>query len=980
MVINPLKPLIYRIFAGAIFITLSWVAPVEFNSAGYDPARLLFSGARPAAASHQAAEQPQWPHEGSDLTPDPAVVFGRLPNGFRYILMGNNTPKDRLSMHLVVLAGSLHETDDQQGLAHYLEHMLFNGTTHFAPGELVKYFQSIGMNFGPDANAYTTFDKTVYDLLLPDNTAHSLENGLVVMQDYARGALLIPAEVERERNIVLSEKQTRDSASYRTYMASMKFSFQDTRISKRFPIGVEKVLKSADHGLLKDFYDAWYRPETMILVMVGAFDHKTAVSLIKEKFSGLIARAPPKPAPDIGQFAHQKVKPFYHFEKEAENTTIGIEVLRRVESIPDSLALQKKFLLWRLAERMIQNRLTFIAKKPETPITSGTIDSGFFLHQVQYASISAESRPENWEKALLLIEQSLRKALEHGFAASELARVKKEHQAELDIQIAKAATRDSRELAREIIDTVTQDRILLSPRQKKELFSPLLNHLTLKEVHDVFKEIWAPQHRLVTLTGNAQLSDPEKSAGQMIESAFHASQNIPVSEPEEKIAKEFPYLPEPPAAGNILQTENIADLGIVRVKFENGVHLNLRKSDFKKNEVLVNLIFGRGSSEQPKDLPGLAELSTAVVNESGLGALKKDELERAMAGKNTELTFQIKRGYFALKGSTVSGQIPLLFQLLYTYLKDPAYRPEAYAFSMEQFAQRYLKLSHSPDGAILLQGQRFFAGGDDRFGLPDFEKFKKLTLEDVRSFVDGPLRNAPIEISIAGDFDTAQVIEIAGKYLGSLDRQARLPEQKRHERPEFPAGRSLNVAVDTKIPKGLVIVAYPTDDFWDIGRTRRLSVLGDILSERLRVRIREALGLAYATYAYNRSSRVYPGFGSLRAMVHVDPPKAERVVGEIQRVVSGLVETGITLDELQRSLIPAARSIKDMVRTNEYWLDRVLTDVYRYPRQLEWARTLAADYAAITAGELDRLAKKYLDPKQAATVISRPKITPGPGK
>ena len=272
--------------------------------------------------------------------PDPSLIFGDFPNGFRYVLRENHTPKNRVSMHLVIHAGSINEADDQQGLAHFLEHMLFNGSTHFKPGELVKYFQRIGMSFGPDANAHTGFEETVYDLLLPDGSIKSLKEGLLDVQDYAEGALLLQSEIDKERRIVLAEKRTRDSASYRTFVSAMKFKFPEAKLSKRFPIGINHVLETANQKEFKHFYDTWYRPEKMTLVLVGDFEAETAASLIEEYFSSLSARAPPEKEADIGKIYHQGIKPFYHHEEESGNTSVSIEVLQKVLKTPDSVSFQ----------------------------------------------------------------------------------------------------------------------------------------------------------------------------------------------------------------------------------------------------------------------------------------------------------------------------------------------------------------------------------------------------------------------------------------------------------------------------------------------------------------------------------------------------------------------------------------------------------------------------------------------------------------
>ncbi|MBF0469624.1 MAG: insulinase family protein, partial [Desulfamplus sp.] len=256
----------------------------------------------------------------AELVPDPALVQGVLPNGMRYMLFKNATPKDRVSMHLNIQSGSMHEREDQQGVAHYLEHMLFNGSTHFKPGELIEYFQSIGMMFGADANAQTGFFETIYDIFLPSGDKAALEKGLLVIQDYAEGALLLDSEVERERGVILAEMRERDSVSLRTFKASLEFELPGSLISKRLPIGVEKVIRSVNRELLRDYYDTWYRPDNMVIVMVGDFDVEMAAGLIQERFSLMQPRAPAAEQPLNTWESHAPEEVFYHYEPEAGRT------------------------------------------------------------------------------------------------------------------------------------------------------------------------------------------------------------------------------------------------------------------------------------------------------------------------------------------------------------------------------------------------------------------------------------------------------------------------------------------------------------------------------------------------------------------------------------------------------------------------------------------------------------------------------------
>ncbi|OEU67838.1 MAG: hypothetical protein BBJ57_13390 [Desulfobacterales bacterium PC51MH44] len=916
----------------------------------------------------------QWPREKSDLLPDPAIVFGKLPNGFRFVLMENQKPKDRVSIHLNIRAGSLHEFDNQQGLAHFLEHMLFNGSEHFKPGELVKYFQSIGMQFGPDANAHTGFNKTVFDLLLPDGSRESLEKGLVVINDYAEGALLLQSEIDRERRVVLAEKRTRDSASYRTYVSTMKFEFPEARISKRLPIGKEDVLKNVNRERFKDFYDSWYRPEKMILIMVGDFDAKLAAALVEAKFASLLPRGPPRPDPDLGEINHQGIKPFYHFEKETGNTTVSIEVLTKVLPKPDSFAFQSSLLKKNIANRIVKNRLDALVSKVNTPFTSASISSGTFLQQIKYAEISAGCSPENWGKSLALIEQTLRKVLKYGFNKSELERVKKDLLSELDNAVKKASTRTSRNLARKILWSLNNDRVFMSPEQKKELFAPLIESLTLQDIHDTFREAWAPEHRLILATGNANLSDSNKDPEHQILAAYNKSNMVEVSRPIKKKVVTFPYLPEPKKEGRIVSRVEIPDIGIVQVDFKNGVRLNLKQTDFDANKVMLKLAFGLGRSTEPSYSSGLSVLSTKVLNESGLGTLEKNEIKRAMAGKKTNIVFSVGEDRFYFHGETVSSEVPLLFQLLYAHLLDPGFREDAFKLCMERFRQKYIKLDSSIEGAMVLSGRRFLAGGDTRFGLPPYEEFKQLTLDHVRSWIDTSLKTDDIEVSVVGDFDVDSVAKLASKYLGTLVLEPSAHLQQPSRFPQFPVGRSLQISVGTEIHKGLVVIAYPTEDLWDINRTRRLAILADIVSERLREKIREKLGSAYSTFAFNKPSRVYPGYGIFKAIVHVDPDEADIVVREVKQIISDLGENGATQDELSRAITPTLTSIKDMLRKNNYWLNTVLTGSKKYPQQLDWNRTIMKDYASITTEEVSKIARKYLDNSKAVTIIVKPKL------
>ncbi len=932
------------------------------------------------AASLMAAQseamvlpQPDWPHKKSDLPLDPDVVFGRLDNGFRYVLMRNQNPKNRVSMHLNIQAGSANEMDNQQGLAHFLEHMLFNGSEHFKPGELVKYFQSIGMQFGADANAHTGFFETVYDIFLPDGQEESFRKGLLVMQDYAKGALLLESETERERKVILAEKRQRDSASYRTFVSSLMFELPDARITRRLPIGKETVIQQATRADLKAYYDTWYRPETMILVAVGAFDIDMASALISDYFASFSSRSAEMPEIEFGDVQHKGVEVFHHHEAEAGSTTVTVEVLSKEPLRPDTLSLRKERIKKRLADQIVQNRLDARIGARKAPGTSASIGSGLFAKQIAYAMISAEGAPDEWKALLGFLEQQLRQALAFGFTASELERVKKDLISDLEQADSQKETRDSKTLAGHIIGALNSDHVILSPTDEKVLMVPFVASLTVDDMNRAFQKTWARNHRLIEVTGNADLSQEGiEPAAAILRSYLESVQKSILPWAENQDIR-FPYLSEPVGMGRIVKKTVHDDLGIVQVDYENGFRLNLKKTDYKDDEILATLSFGKGRFSEPPELAGLAELAIAVVNESGLGSLDRNDLEAALAGKQSQVVFGIDEAMFMLNGETIPEELPLLFQLLYAHIKDPGFREEAFNLVMSQFDNQYEEISHTLDGVMTLRGKRFLAGGDTRFGLPPHDAFKKLHLDEVRNWIEKALSSSDYELSVVGDFDIDTVIDLASRYFGTLPP----PEGTLHKRtggPVFPTGKRLRVEVDTKIPNGLVYVSYATDDIWDIHKTRRLNVLADVFSERMRVQIRGKLGEAYSPFAYNMASRIYDGFGVFNAIVEVIPARAQLVVDEIQKIAEDLSLSGISEDEIQRSLGPTLNSIKDMQQRNGYWLKTVLIGSKRNPEKIEWSRSIISDYAAITSEDLQTLSKRYLLNDRAAFIEAIPAV------
>ncbi|MBU4315742.1 MAG: insulinase family protein [Proteobacteria bacterium] len=936
---------------------------------------LLFLS-RPAVCSTEKVPESLvlWPHEQSDLAPDPQVLFGRLENGFRYVLLENRVPEHRVSAHLSIQAGSVYEEDHQQGMAHFLEHMAFSGSTHFAPGELVKYFQNIGMQFGHDANARTGFYDTVYDLLLPGGEATQLEEGLLILKDYAEGALLLPEQIERERKVVLAEMMTRDSASYRTFVSAIQFELPGMRITERMPIGKEEVLRSMDRSAIKTFYDAWYCPGNMILILVGDFHSKDAVQTIEKYFAGMVPRAKPGVILEPGSFSHKGIKAFHHYEKEEGSTTVSLEVARSWKPAPDSFAFNRDQMVQNLANRIIQYRLDEQVRKADAPFSEVSISSGIYHQVASYGEISADCHPEDWDKALSALEQVLRQALEFGFTPKELERAKKERLSEFDNDVKNISGRDSQHLARKINGSITGNRVFQSPVQRKDLFAQVVSLLTARDLEASLKKTWAPDHRLILVTGNALPGETKDRAEEKIQNAYAKSAAVTVIPPEDSKAVVFPYLPEPSEKGLIARKSHDPASGILQIDFENKVRLNMKNTEFKPNEALISLSFGRGRFSEPVDRSGLSALSAEVINESGLGSLSFEDLKKALAGKKTEVSFRVAEDCFVFDVLTVPDEIDLAFELLRTHVLDQAFEEGAYGLAVKRQHQQYGMLDHSVEGATELYGRRFFAGGDTRFGLPSKEEFDRLTLSHVKDWISPDLIRSPLEVSVAGNFDTEAVIQAASKRLGTLpERQGFAPGVERPD-PVFASGKTRKVSVDTQISKAMVVINYPTADLWDIKKTRRLSILAEILSEKIRQEIREKLGVAYSPNVMSRPSRVFKNYGTLRVTIETDPANVDQVLEEVRKIAKDLAEKGVSPEDLKRALDPMATLLKDMKRENGYWLRTVLMGSQRHPEQIAWSGDILEDYAAITPEEIWLLAKQFLDNGKAGIFIAQPKV------
>jgi len=918
---------------------------------------------------------PGFAHEASDLTPDPAAQFGTLPNGLRYIILPNAEPRDRVSLRLVVDAGSFMETESQRGLAHFLEHMAFKGSTHYPPGTLIEFFQRMGMGFGNDSNAYTSFDRTVYMLELPQNDEATLTEGLRIFADYAGGLLIEPDQLEPERGVIVAEERTRDTVSFRALVAEFNFVYADTLLPHRLPIGLMDVVRTAPREEFVDFYDTWYRPELMTVIVVGDVPVERIEPLLRSTFSPLTARTPARAQPDLGSInVFEGLRVRHHLEPEAVATSVAIQTVVPEPRQPDTAAQRLANLPRSIAIGIINRRLSTLAKEESAPFSGGSagVSSGYDLYRT--SSIRLTAKPGRWAESLAVAEQELRRALEHGFQASELREITAIFRNSLEQAVRTAATRRSGNLATALISSITNESVFTHPADNLALLGPALETITLEDCLAALREAWSAPGRYVWVSGNEVIEGDAEAA---ITAAYTTAQSVAVNPPDTIADEAFAYTDFGPA-GEVVHRAHVADLDITLVTFANGVRLNLKPTAFEAGRIRVNVRFGSGKLTEPANQRGLGWLAGNTFTAGGLGRHSSDDLRRILAGRNVGVGFSVGADFFALGGVTTRDDLLLQMQLLTAQLTDPGYRPEAMRQAQQGIAQTYRGFAHTPSGPLNLEVQNLLAGGDPRFGMPPLEEMQRRNLDEVRTWLAGDLAGSALEISLVGDLDVDATIKAVAQTLGALPARSSHPdltELRALNLPTTPFDQTYHVV--TEIPKGLVVLYWKTTDSRDVQLARRLGLLGSVLRDRLRVKIRNEIGGAYSPSAGNSASDAHPGFGWMQASVTVDPEQADQIREVVVQLAADLHRDGVTADELERAKLPQLTSIRESLRDNGYWLGSVVSRAQEKPEVLAWARTRLADVEAITTEELSALARTYLGADQAFRVTILPAASTG---
>lgn len=895
--------------------------------------------------------------EGSDFKPDPNALFGSMDNGFQYIIYPNAEPPGKFSVRLHISAGSLMEAEDQRGVAHFLEHMVFNGTKNFAPGELIPTVQRAGIAFGLHANAYTSFDETVYMLDLPKNDEDTMNLTFTVMRDFADGALLTEKEIDEERGVIISEKTSRDSIGYRMMLKQFDYLLPGSRLMQRVPIGDEEVIKTAPRERFVDFYTRYYTPKRMTFVVVGDFDAREMEKRVRETFISLQnpenpGNNPPKDIPPTGFGLRSEV----FTDKELPSTDISLYSLRPYTPKPDTSANRINQFPLAIANGIINRRFGILAKAEGSPILSGSAGRSAYFNMIEQGGIDVTPAQGKWKEAVPVLEQELRRAVKFGFTEDELKEVKANLINSAEEAVKRKDTRRSAGIASDFVTAIGEKNVFTTPETDLELVKQALAGITAEDCQKAFNEFWDTKDLSLVLTTPKAT---EGAAGEL-KALFLKSQEAEVTAPTEEALAPFAYTDFGPA-GTVVQEQKIEDLGATQLMLSNNVRVNYKQTDFQKNSISMSVRFGSGQLTQPKDTSGLDRFAGAIFEAGGLGKHSADDLQRILAGKNVSIGFSVDEATFALSGRTTPEDLELQLQLMAAYLTDPGFRPEGERMFKMALPMLYNQLEHSMQGAMIKLTSHLH-GGDFRFEFPTQEKAMTYDSKMVQDWVMPAFKEAPLELTLVGDLDAEVALPLILKTFGALPERKTSKEDFSERRqinfPKRPG--AMKLTFDSKIPNAAAMAVWKIPATGtDVKTSRRFNILASILSDRMREEIREKLGGSYSPRAGASPSQELD-MGIMQAMAQVKPEETKKY-GELMISLADKMATdGITKDELERALKPIQSGLKESLRDNGYWLGTVLGSSQEHPYKLDWARSRDADYGNVTVEELNTLAKEYL--------------------
>lgn len=910
----------------------------------------------------RAPKETYFEHERSDLVAEDKIEYGRLPNGLRYAVMANETPSNTASLLMRIDTGSINEPDGQEGLAHFLEHMAFNGSKNVPEGEMIKRLEKFGLAFGADTNASTSFDETIYQLELPEVNDEILNETLMIMRETASNLTLDADAIERERGVILAEKRARISAAYKASIESLKFYLDGSPFPNRIPIGTEDAIRSVTQENFRSFYEGYYRPEETFIVLVGDFEPDYAAEKIEEFFGDWQAVGDAKADLAIKPLGPRGAEAQYYVDPEIQ-TSISLSVMGAPDLRKDTADNRREAFIESLGNRILSRRLAKIARSGEAAFINASASSSSIYEVRGLSSLSMSTQAETWDKALAQGEQALRQAYEFGFSQEELAEQIANTRKALEVAVQTSPTRRTSSLARQIMGSFSSNQVLTDAAADLMRFESYADTITPEQVHRAFKAKWAgldaPQLYLST---NAVIEDAES----VMLKALEDSRAVKVEPMAKKETFKFAYT-EFGVPGKVVSRNTVKDIDFEQIMFANNVRLNIKKTPYQKDVISISVALGQGELFFPPEYPGFKWFAPNMLSLAGLKAHSADDIQTLMAGKTvgTSINFGPRRMY--MSGATVPNNLGDQLNLMAAYATAPGYRQEAKTRYDNYIQSFYPTLDSTPSGVAARDVERLLRSGDTRFGIPDEDALIEIEMSELQTWLDPKLMSEAVEIGVVGDVDIDAVIKEVARTFGALPNfKGDIPSVDSVDTAlKFAEGspRPIKLTHAGEVDTALLRIYWPAPDGSDISTSRHVSMISEMLQLRLTEVMREEEGASYSPSAFSYSPRIYPGFGYIGASLELNPKDIDRISAKVDDIAAEF-RTG-DFDEalFERAIKPARERIETSLENNGYWMN-IISESQSDPESLARHRSRFEAYQNMTVSDLKPLAKALFDPKQ----------------
>ena len=936
-------------------------------------AALGLAAANPAGAVPRAFPQALTPDDPAYpfTRPNPEAEIGTLPNGLVYGVMRRPGTR-KVTVILRVGAGSEDEAPNERGVAHFLEHMSFNGSTHFPPGTVLKRFADIGVSIGRDQNAQTTFDSTTFTLDISEITPERLDLAFGWLRDVADGSTIEQAQVDRERGVIMSEYIGSRGAMTDIAAADENFMLPDLLGPNRLPIGLKEIISTVDAPTIRSFYHRWYRPETSMVVAVGDLPREELKARIVAAFGSWHNDTPASPKPDIGHVDLRR--PSAVLVETSQNTPPALQVCRLMDKDPpqrEGVATRTRDFEEALWVSTLDKRLSVLANGANPPFVSAQVNRDDMFDAASAVCVTASLRDRDWHDALTAISDEMRRLSLYGLTDEEYQAGLKGLVAEVEAEVGQAPTMTGAQLAESIVSNHVEHGTFSTAEEDQRIGRLALAGLTREGVDAEFARVWtqaAPP--LITLvTPKAEQDAAVMKAWRLAEAG------PPPSPPAAHVGHAWAYADFGPP-GTVVSREDLPDIDATRIAFANGVRMNFKSSQNAQDRVEIRIRFGAGQEElAAKDLPA-ARLGASLLREGGLGKNDFEDTVNFCEGHECDFNFTVGRDAFEIAGETRPADLDVEMQLIAAYLSDPGFRPALDARIPTTVRSLYEETRAEPDFAAALARDRALPPPRVPL-LPDEHELDGVKSADFARILGPALKHDALEVTVIGDIDEQTAVDAVAKTLGALPprewRDTARPDAPKVRYPA-PDATALYTTHQGSPEKATVLATWPLF-VWTpqkVREQRTLELLAAIVQDEAIDDIRQRLGKAYSPQVNVELGRGGDQ-GALTVEIDTSPSATAIVAGELRKIARQLADGNITDVMLERARRPLLDEGATREISNPWWI-AMLDGSWAHPDQIAAAKTWQSDFETISLDEVKAEARQWLAP-EPMMVIADPAST-----